>query len=319
MEPLAFIEILGRDGDVAARHPVHRWPVTAGRGYDADVIIDDPFVAPLHVRIEPAAIGGRFRVADLQSVNGIALLPSEQRVAAAEAGPDDVVRLGRTQLRIRTPSYAVRPEVTLRAVAFYRRPRAFMAMAAALLAITVWNAWIMTTSQEERAFLVFPALMVCTGVGVWISVWSLVGRTVGGRANFTAHGFVACAALAALALSDTLFEYLSFGFSARWPGYVGTAATVALFAYMFYRHLRLNSRAPRRRLGIVATAVSLAAYGAVAGIEMAGESGRDGAQRYSETLKPPAFLWVRGVAPEEFLTDAGRLKRKVDALVRAEP
>jgi hypothetical protein len=317
MDPLAFIEILGRDGEVAARHPVHRWPATAGRGYSADVIIDDPFVAPLHVRIEPAAYG-RFRVDDLQSVNGIALLPSEQRVAAAEAGPDDVVRLGRTQIRIRAASYAVRPEQTLRAVSYYRRPLAFVTVAATLLAITVWNGWIMTTTREERAFLVFPALMVCTGVGVWISVWSLVGRTVGGRANFAAHGFVACAALAALALSDVLFEYLSFGFSASWPGYLGTAATVAVFAYMIYRHLRLNSRAPRRRLGIISIAVSLAAYGTVAGIEMAGESGREGAQRYSETLKPPAFLWVRGVAPEAFLADAGRMKRKVDALVGGE-
>jgi len=317
MDPLAFIEILGRDGDVAARHPVHRWPATAGRGYNADVIIDDPFVAPLHVRIEPAAYG-RFRVVDLQSVNGIALLPSEQRVAAAEAGPDDVVRLGRTQIRIRAASYAVRPELTLRAVSYYRRPLGFVTVAAALLAITVWNGWIMTTTREERAFLVFPVLMVCTGVGVWISVWSLVGRTVGGRANFAAHGFVACAVLVALALSEALFEYLSFGFSARWPGYLGAAATAALFAYMIYRHLRLNSRAPRRRLGIISIAVSLAAYGAVAGIEMAGESGREGVQRYSETLKPPAFLWVRGVAPEAFLTDAGRLKRKVDALVGGE-
>ena len=313
MEPLAFIEILGRDGDIAARHPVYRWPVTAGRGYDADVIIDDRFVAPLHVRIEPAAYG-RYRIADLQSVNGIALLPSEQRVVAAEAGPDDIVRLGRTQMRIRAPSYAVRPELPLRAASFYRRPLAFVIVAVVLLAITLWNAWIMTTTREERAFLVFPALMVSTGVGVWISVWSLVGRAVGGRANFTAHGFVACAALIALALSETLFEYLSFGFSARWPGYLGTFTVMVLFAYMIYRHLRLNSRAPRRRLGIIAAAVSLAAYGAVAGIEMAGESGRDGAQRYSETLKPPAFLWVRGVAPEAFLSDAGRLKRKVDAL-----
>lgn len=315
MEPLAFIEILGRDGDVAARHPVYRWPVTAGRGYDADVIIDDPFVAPLHVLIEPVA-NGRFRVADLQSVNGIALLPSEQRLATAEAGPDDVVRLGRTQLRVRAPSYAVRPELPLRAASFYRRPPAFVMMAAVLLAITVWNAWIMTSSKDERVFLVTLALMVFAGVGVWISVWSLVGRAAGGRANFTAHGFVACAALAALSLSDALFDYLSFGFSARGPEYIGAAAAVALFAYMIYRHLRLNSRAPRRRLGIVAAAVSLAAYGAVTGIEMAGESGRDGAQRYSETLKPPAFLWVRGVAPEAFLADAGRLKRKVDALVR---
>jgi hypothetical protein len=100
VEPLGFIEILGRHNDVLARHAVYRWPARVGRGYDAEVILDDPFVAPRHASIEPAA-DGRFRIADLQSVNGFSLPPSAQRVAEAEVGPDDVVRLGRTQIRIR--------------------------------------------------------------------------------------------------------------------------------------------------------------------------------------------------------------------------
>ena len=317
MEPLAIVEVLGPHDDVQARCPVYRWPARAGRSYDVDVILADRFVAPRHLQIEPAA-DGRFKVSDLQSVNGISLQPSRQRVAGVEVGPDDIVCLGHTRIRIRAPSYAVPPEVPLRATSFYRRPLAFAIMAMVLLVLTIWSAWITTTSQEERALVVITVIKFCVGTGVWISIWSLVSRTVGGRANFVAHGFVACAGLAAYALSDALFDYLSFAVNARWLGQLGAVAAAAIIAYMLYRHLRLNSRASRRKVGVVAVVVTLAAYSTVAGLELAGESAREGMQRYDQTLKPPAFLWVRGVTPEAFLAGGEQLKRTVDAAARAE-
>ena len=39
MEPLAYVEVVDRHLDVLSRHPVHRWPLKIGRGYDADVIV----------------------------------------------------------------------------------------------------------------------------------------------------------------------------------------------------------------------------------------------------------------------------------------
>lgn len=316
MEPLAFVEVLGRHNDVQARHPVYRWPARVGRGYDAHVILDDPFVAPRHLSIEPAA-DGRFKVGDLQSVNGISLPPSAGRVAEAEVGPDDVVRLGRTQIRIREPSYAVRPETQLRATALYRRPAAFAVAAAMLLALTLWSAWVATTSRDEWASLLFPAIVMAIAVSVWISVWSLVSRTVGGRANFAAHGFVACAVLAASAVADTAFEYLSFGFNERWLDYTGTAVLATLAGYMLYRHLRLNSRAPRKTLGFIAACVVAAGFGIAAGLERAGETQREGMQRYDSALKSPAFLWVPGVTPQAFLAAGEKLRLEADALARA--
>lgn len=315
MEPLAFVEVLGRHNDVQARHPVYRWPARVGRGYDAEVILDDPFVAPRHLGIEPAA-DGRFKVSDLQTVNGISLPPAAGRVAEANVGPDDVVRLGRTQIRIRPPWYAVRPEVQLRATALYRRPAVFAVAAAMLLGLTLWSAWVETSSRDEWASLLFPAMIMCVAVGVWISVWSLVSRTVGGRANFAAHGFVACAVLAASVVAGALFEYLAFGFNERWLDHAGTAVFAALAGYMLYRHLRLNSRAPRKMLGLVAVCVVAAGFGIAAGIERAGETRREGMQRYDHALKPPAFLWVSGVAPEAFLAAGEKLRDQADALAR---
>ena len=318
MEPLAFIEILGRHNDVLARHAVYRWPARLGRGYDADFILDDPFIAPRHASIEPAA-DGRFRISDLQSVNGISLPPSARRVAEAEVGPDDVVRLGRTQIRIRPPSYAVPAEQRLRATSLYRRPSAFTVAAAMLLGLTLWGIWAQTIRRDDEwAGILFPALATSIGVAAWISVWALVSRIVGGRANFSAHGFVACAALAAIAVAETLFQYLSFGFNARWLDHAGTAAVAALGAYMLYRHLRLNSRAPRAMLGLIAATLVAAAYGIAAGLERAAEPGREGQQRYDHTLKSPRFLRVTGVTPAAFLAEREKLRHKADAAARVE-
>lgn len=318
MEPLAFVEVLGRHNDVLARHAVYHWPARVGRGYDTDVILDDRFVAAQHLRIEPAA-DGRFALTDLQSLNGLSLPPSNQRVSAAEVGPDDVVRLGQTQLRIRAPSYAVRAERPLRATAMYRRPVAFAIMAAVLLGLAFWNSWVVATHEEERAVLAFSIVLIFVAAGIWVSIWALVSRTVGGRSNFSGHGFVACAGLTALALWGTLTEYLSFGFDAHWLKHFGTLGAAAIFAYMVYRHLRLNSRAARRRLGIAAMIVSVTAYGVAAGFQIASESARQGVQRYNQALKAPLFLMVSGVSPEAFVAEGETLKRKVDAMARVEP
>lgn len=314
MEPLAFVEVLGRHNEVLVRHPVYRWPARAGRSYDADVILDDPFVAPRHVQIEPAT-DGRFRVSDLQSVNGMSLVPSAQRLAEAEVGPEDMLRLGHTQIRIRAPSYAVQPELALQAVSLYRRPAAFIALACLVIALVVWNAWIGTASREDKAFFVYPAVGACSALAVWISVWSLVG-TVGGRANFAAHGFIACAGVIVLMLVDTLGGYLSFGLSAHWLEYASTAVGGVVFAAMVYRHLRLNSRAARRRLGVIAAVAAVAVWGLALGLDMAQDASREGRLRYDQTMKPPAFVWVSGASPEAFLARGEKLKDRADKAAR---
>jgi len=315
VEPLAFVEVLGRHGDVLARHPVHAWPAHVGRGYDLEVILDDPYVASRHARIEPGA-DGRFRITDLETLNGLSLSPFWRRVAEAELGPDDVVRLGRSQIRVRTPAYDVGPERRVQAAPVYRRPAAFVAFAVLLLALVAWNAWLGTSSRQEWTGLIVPIVAFAVAVTVWIAVWALVGRTVGGRANFAAHGVVVCAALAGVQVLGTAFEYLSFGFHARWLDQAGNAVVAVLAAYALYRHLRLNSRAPRRRLAVIAVLVVGAGIGLVVGIDRSMESRREGVLSYDATIKPPAFLRVRGIAPEAFIARGALLRSRADALAK---
>jgi len=315
MEPLAFVEIVDRHRDVLARHAVYRWPARIGRGYEADVILDDPFVAPLHAAIEPAGMD-RFRISDLGSRNGITLAATEQRVDTTEVGPDDVTSLGHTQIRIRTTSYTVPQERPLLRVALYRRPAAFALLAALYIVLLLWNGWVLTNEDDERYVLYFGVLGMVALLAVWISVWSFVSNVTGRLPHFTAHGFVACAGVVALTTSDSVFEYLSFAFDATWLDYVSGAAAAAVLAYMIYRHLLLNSRARRKTLAFVGAVTSVAICGTFAGLELVSDRALDTKQRYNGTIKAPVFLFASGTSPETFMSDAEALKNKVDAMVR---
>ena len=292
---------------------MYRWPARVGRAYDADVIVDDPFVAPLHVLIEPAG-DGRFSVSDLGSVNGIRLSARGERVETATLGPDDLVRVGQSQIRIRAPGHRVADERPMRAVALYRRPLAFTLLAFLTIAVFLWNAWVLTSDDNDRFDMIYPTVAMTIVVAVWIAMWSFISTAVGSRLNFAAHGSVACAGVIALIAVETLFDYVAFAFDVSWADYVGGGATAVLLAYIVFRHLRLNSRAKTRGLAMVAGTISLVMCGMAAGLGLALELSREGGQRYSDAIKPPAFLFVHGQSAEVFLSDVQALKGEVDAM-----
>ena len=315
MEPLAYVEVLDRHRDVVARHAVYRWPARIGRGYDADVILDDPYVAPEHVTLEP--IGGeRFRLTDLDTQNGIVLEEAKER--AVEVGPDDLVRLGHTQIRIRARGHAVVQERPVRTIELYRRPGPFFAAAALAVGLVIWNGWIMTTEEREKYWMLFAVVGLVVVAGTWIAAWSLQSHAIGRRPNFFAHGFIACAGIVALGASEALFEYLSFALDAGSLAYVAGIARAAIFAYMVYRHLLLNSRARRRSLAYTSAGVSIAVTCVFAAMSLAGDLASEGTQRYNDVIKTPAVLLRPGTTAEAFLTDARSLKGKVDAMRKPE-
>ena len=48
---MIWVEILSRHRDIAARFRFPGPEVRIGRGYDNDVIVDDPYVAARHLRV----------------------------------------------------------------------------------------------------------------------------------------------------------------------------------------------------------------------------------------------------------------------------
>ena len=104
-----FIETLARNGDVLHRHRVDKLPLTIGRGYNNDFILDDAHTAPTHAVVELAE-DGALVMRDLGSQNGIVV--HGKRQASVPINGTTVVRLGHTRLRVRDAAFPVEAEVT---------------------------------------------------------------------------------------------------------------------------------------------------------------------------------------------------------------
>ena len=106
---MIWVEILSRHRDIAARFRIAAAEARIGRGYDNDVIIDDPYVAARHLRVFRDE-AGQLVAEDLGSANGTFLDGGRSRVARTVIDGKHPIRIGQTWLRIREIHHEVERE-----------------------------------------------------------------------------------------------------------------------------------------------------------------------------------------------------------------
>jgi hypothetical protein len=92
----AVLELLD-SGDVAQVFPLEKESVQVGRIPDNDIVLPDPNVSRVHLRVWRR--GDSFLATDLDSTNGTWI--NEQRVSEAELADNDLIRMGSTRMVFR--------------------------------------------------------------------------------------------------------------------------------------------------------------------------------------------------------------------------
>lgn len=305
---MIWVEILSRHHDVVARHRCDAPEIRIGRGYDNDVVIDDPFVAPRHLRVYHDD-EGRLVAEDLGSANGLVADSSGRRELRVVVDGDRPLRIGRTLLRIREASHAVAPE-RVAAPSARTWPRA-LALAAAVLAIEMLTAWLSETSEPKATRYLLPLLILAVFTLVWTSAWAILARIFSGQARFERHLVIALTALLGFSLFTELVDAGAFALSWRVLADYSYVGLWALFAALCYFHLR-EIGASRLRLkaaivfGLAATAV---AAQTLAQSEMRPWMNR---QSYLRDLKPSFMRLAPPQTEDAFFADAEGLKARLD-------
>ena len=310
METLAYVEELGRNGDVVRRHVLQKLPARIGRGYEVDVMVDDPHIAAQHLEVRVAE-DGELEAVDLGSLNGTHRLGEAARISATRIHGDDVFRIGQSQLRIRLPGQLVPAELPLPQRTWDRQPRVFAAAAAVVIGLVAWGGFVTTFDTDPSNILSAP-FPLAIWLLVWAGIWSLVCRTMHGRWNYVAHGIVAVLGCTAYLLVDTLTGYLDFSFDLGGFDLVRALCLAAVFAGMLYRHLRLTVRLSPRILGVLAAVVVAVPFAGVQGYEAVRNANKPGLQVYDKAIKPSVFLFTQGISPDQFVGIAEKLKAKAD-------
>ena len=103
---MIWVEILSHHRDVEASIRVSGPEALIGRGYDNDVIVDDPYVAVQHLRIFRDN-SGQIVAEDVGSANGTFLDGGKDRLQRIVIDGAKPIRIGQTFLRVRAPDFVV--------------------------------------------------------------------------------------------------------------------------------------------------------------------------------------------------------------------
>jgi hypothetical protein len=315
MAAVMWIEVLSRHGEVAARERIEGEEARVGRAFDNDVVVDDPHVAPHHLRIFRGE-DGELVAEDLGTLNGLYTEHGARRIARLPLAKEPGIRIGRTTLRVHDAAHAVAPEKLM------TPPRAHVAWSAGLVAglllLLLLLQWLNLTAEPSANVILLPLLGFVTILALWTSVWAVLSRIFFGQARFALQLRIAVTACIALVIWDQLSESFSFAFASREIAeYAGLGAWAVLAATCFAHLQTIGSRHMRFAMGLV-----IALIGAGALLQYFGKSEARSllGQRASlGDLRPPAFRLVPLASADDFFKRAEGTKVKVDKARLKEP
>lgn len=323
MDEVIFLEVLEGD-EVHARHRLERFPVTVGRAYTNDVILDDPKVSASHLRLERTE-EGRVMLRDVGSRNGTFRVEPWARLAELELTDDARVVVGDTVLRFRGRSHAVEDtRVTAIPVAPRGRPFewpfAFPAVLAATVAAFLAHEYLTNYQKTDWGSLALAVLLPVFVSFVWSGLWSVASKVARRVFHFGTHGTIGTLGLLGLLLIPMMIGLVTYSLGlGAWVRWVYLAGFLGWGGFVLFWHLRYVTRAEPRRLAIM-LAASLVCFGALTQADsLLGEEDFSSTLDFDRTLLPPAFQVVPSKPVDAFFESTQELQEDVDKLAKETP
>jgi len=308
---MIWVEVLSRYRDVATRFRIDGSEAYIGRGYDNDVIVDDPYVAARHVRVFRDT-AGRLVAVDAGSKNGMFLGRERARRDRIVVDPEHPIRIGHTYVRIRDTAHAVPLERLAGAQRRIWPVVTAVLLGAAILGIEALFLWLIQTNEPRVATYLTPLLTLTGWVLAWTAVWTVVCRVFYGQSGFLQNLLIALTGLLVFSLYREFTQFAAFAFT--WPVGVNYdyAAESIVVAVVCFFHLREAGRSHLVQKG-VAVAALLAIAIAVQTVQRSEAVSDFGPQNTARRLLPPALHLgpVRGEG--DFFAEIERLKAGLDS------
>jgi hypothetical protein len=307
---MIWVEILARHREVAARFRIAGDEVRIGRGYDNDVIVDDPYVADRHVRIFRDQ-AGRLVAEDVGSKNGLFLDRGRVRQARIVIDPEHPIRIGHTQLRIRNAGHAVPVERLAQT-----RSQAWLTALAVCLGVSTLGfetllMWLTQTGEPKASIYLNSLLLVSALVLAWVSLWAIVSRVFSGQARFLQNLLIALSGFLLITVSREVSQIAAFSFS--WPGAINyeyaLESTIVAVACFFHLREIAPSRLTLKGAVVAALLVLAVAMQTVLRSEAIADFGQ---QTTVRRLMPPALRLAPLRDESDFFANVERLKAGLD-------
>ena len=310
---LGLIEAHDRHGALLARAPITHWPVTVGRALDCDLVLDDPFVAPRHLRIDRTVDEHRtVQVEVLETRNGARLQRKRHAQGERFDWPGSTpIDLGHTHITLRLADAPIADEQALPEFP-WRTVGTTAALVVLVGAAAMASSWLESRdSSQYLKSLPSVLLMLLLVVSAWSGLWAVANKMFAGRLQFWRHVRIACTVYLASEALRLVANLAAFSFSLEALSQFASVLGVLVLAWALYAHLA--TVLPRRRAGLAWT---------VAAVVMLGVPAWLGAQwlnrmrltneMYMSSLFPPSLRVAPAAPVDQLLQDTEALRAKLD-------
>ncbi|HEX8436469.1 FHA domain-containing protein [Archangium sp.] len=323
MDEVIFLEVLEGDA-VHLRHRLERFPVTVGRGYGNDIILDDPKVSTSHLRIERTE-EGKLVLRDVGSRNGTFQVEPWARLAELELTNDARVAAGDTVLRFRSRSHAVEDTLVAEVPVaprgrLFDRPFAFPAMLALTVVASILHEYLTNYQKTDWGSLALSVFVPVFTAFAWAGLWSVASKVARRVFYFGAHGTIGSLSLLGVIVIPVVLTPLTYGLAlGTWVRWLFLVVYLGWMGFVLFWHLRYVSRTKPRRLAVT-LAVILVCFGALTQADsLLGEEDFTSSLELERRLLPPAFQVAPSKSVDAFFEDTQDLQKKVDALAKEKP
>ncbi|MEZ5845006.1 MAG: FHA domain-containing protein [Hyphomicrobiaceae bacterium] len=323
MSPTAvLVEVLDRHGHVRLQQRLSldegRPTFSIGRSLEADIVLDDEHVAPLHAVVE-LTNDGRLLAGDLGTVNGIVVGTVRHKEKGGLLVTGAPVRIGRTDLRLRTSAEPLAPEKPDRHEhrLHIQSPATLAGLAILLFAAQeIYASWL-GAPRDLTTALATSLSLKATVVAGWVAGWALLSRILVGEWRWLRHIAIALGVTVAITCLDAITTIATFAWALpAWRNASIWSSVVAL-TVVLYMHLRTAAPLSHRRaIVLAAIAPLLAGLGATWFYE---RIARDDLWRVNSQSRiyPPWLRLTRAVPAEAYFKAAAGLRAEADQRRRA--
>lgn len=310
---LGLIEAHDRHGALLARAPITRWPVTVGRALDCDLVLDDPFVAPRHLRIDRTVDEHRtVQVEVLETRNGARLQRKRHAQGERFDWPGGTpIDLGHTHITLRLADAPIADEQALPEFP-WRTVGTTAALVVLVGAAAMASSWLESRdSSQYLKSLPSVLLMLLMVLSAWSGLWAVANKMFAGRLQFWRHVRIACTVYLASEALRLVANLAAFSFSLEALSQFASVLGVLVLAWALYAHLA--TVLPRRRADLAWTVAAVVALGVPAwlGAQWLNRM-RLTNEMYMSSLFPPSLRVAPAAPVDQLLQDAEALRAKLD-------
>lgn len=316
-----IIEEISRGHKLLGRHKFIQNSVGIGRGYQNDVILDDPHVCPEHMSID--FDGENWVINAENSVNGSFIgngkSPAHQHIIQS----GDVISFGKSQIRVLFPNHPVASSVAFSpfesVINLTRNPLMLIASIAFFGCISAYYIYLDKVIEATFTQLLVPAIGMTLLFTLWPLLVAIISHITKHDARVVSQVGICFLFFNLMWLSDITEKIISFNLSSNWPL---TALVMVLPIFLsfglFWFNCSIGFHMSEKRKLVMASGLSILLFGSIFVISLSTKPEFNPLPNYNATIMTPTYLVSSGSSVDKFINDSQALFEQVKEDAQAE-